>query len=78
MIRILIGLIICVIFTTGCTPSFEKTRLNTTVRGADSIQELCLNGVTYYFYHRGYKGSLAPKFDKNSKVVLCDLYSGGN
>lgn len=43
----------------------------TVIEEKERIKTICLNGVTYYFYRTGYKGALAIKLDKNSKIVPC-------
>lgn len=51
---------------TGCESSIERTRMHETVKGADSIQVLCLEGVQYYFYHKGNKAGITPAIDKDT------------
>lgn len=51
---------------TGCKTPFEETRTGVTVKGADSIQILCLENVQYYFYYKGYRGAMSPVIDSET------------
>lgn len=63
------------ILLSGCKPSMSPVQIDTNpVRGVDSIETVCLNGVEYYFYAKGHKAGLAVVIDKDTlQPKLCSL-----
>lgn len=65
------------IFITGCSDPLEAERTTTKPTKSDKISELCLNGVSYYYYERGYRGALAVRIDRETlKPKPCTLQEG--
>ena len=62
------------IFITGCSDPLEAERTTTKPTKSDKMSELCLNGVSYYYYERGYRGALAVRIDRETlQPKLCEL-----
>ena len=61
---------------TACESSVKNVSkgAGSAVLGVSSIEELCLNGVSYYFYAKGYEGALAVNVNKETlKPELCEI-----
>lgn len=56
---------------TGCESSLKEVQTGVHVRGVNSIEKLCIEGVSYYFY---FNSALAVAIDeKTLKPQICKL-----
>jgi hypothetical protein len=57
----------------GCKGSLDSVNKGRAIKGVDTIDLVCLNGVSYYVYIKGYRGAMAVKIDKDTlQPVLCE------
>ena len=68
--------LLAVTLLTACESSLKNVSkgAGNAVLGVSSIEELCLNGVSYYFYFRGNKVGMAVNINKDTlNPELCEL-----
>lgn len=67
MKKIILSAIVAISIT-GCFSSLESvsSKSGVAVRGVSSIESLCLNGVSYYFYFRAGKAAMSVDINKDT------------
>lgn len=64
--------ILLVLSLAGCQSSVSTVDNGQALRGVDTITELCLDEVAYYFYSRGNKVALAVRINPETlKPATC-------
>lgn len=62
----IIILTVIVLAISGCKSSLDSVTVERDSFGVGTIRTICLDGVEYYSYGKGYRGGLSVKIDRET------------